>query len=93
MPASVVISYDIKNRKEKIMLPATVHAALFTIILYLLTLGAAALNINLTESTLAELATLILGYILSLGGLALFKRATARPGAVGPFDEYHPPFT
>lgn len=75
------------------MVPAVVHAALVTIILWLLTIGAAAAGIDVTQDTLTELATLIVGYILSLGGLALFRRATTRPGAVSMFDEYRPPFT
>jgi hypothetical protein len=75
------------------MVPAVVHAALVTVILWLLTMLATAVGINVTESTLTEIATLIVSYILSLGGLALFKGATRRDGVIGPFDEYHPPFT
>lgn len=79
------------------MIPATVHAALFTLILALLQSLvqwlAATVGIDLTGNILEQLATLIVGYILSLGGLALFRRANARQGAVNAFDEYHPPFT
>ena len=75
------------------MVDATVHAALVTIIIALLRAGALALGIDVTESLLTEVAILLVGYILSLGGLALFRRASSRPGFTVSDDGYKPPFT
>lgn len=75
------------------MLPATVHAALVIVFSWLVSLAFAAIGINLGNEAADAIAQQIVAYILSLGGLALLTRASRRGHAVGPLDEYHPPFT
>lgn len=76
-----------------IAIPATVHAALVILFSWLVHLAFLAIGIDLGNEAAEAIAQQIVAYILSLGGLALLKAGVRRPGAVGPFDEYHPPFT
>jgi hypothetical protein len=75
------------------MVPASVHAALVVLFVALLRWLADTVGLNIEESTLEQIATFVVAYILSLGGLSLFRRAATRPNAVGVFDDYKPPFT
>lgn len=75
------------------MVDASVHAALVVVFVALLRALAASLGFDVTEDLLNEVATIIVGYILSLGGLALFRRARTRPGITIDDGGYKPPFT
>lgn len=74
------------------MVPAAVHAALVVVAVWLLHLLAAALNININASTLTELAALLVSYILSLFGLAVFNLLRYKRAVVAT-EDYRPPFT
>ena len=71
-----------------------VHGALVTLFTYLINYLFAAIGLDLGGDVATGLATVIVGYILSLFGLNLWIRATAKPRGILPDSpEYHPPFT
>jgi hypothetical protein len=73
------------------MLDPVVHAALVVIFTWLVQLAFAAIGLDLGNEAVEGLATVIVGYILSLFGLELWFRGTTKPGAVGE-RRYKPPF-
>jgi len=71
-----------------------IHAALVTVFTWLINLLFAAIGLDLGGEVATGLATVIVGYILSLFGLNLWVRATAKPRGILPDQpEYKPPFT
>lgn len=73
------------------MLPATVHAALVVLFAWLVHLLFALVGIDLGGDIETQLATVIVAYILSLGGLSLFNKVRNKSFAIVT-EEYHPPF-
>lgn len=74
------------------MLDPAVHAAMITIIAWLLRLGAQALNIELGADIFIGLAGAIVTYILSLFTFGLYAAARSRSRGVV-VQNYRPPFT
>jgi uncharacterized membrane protein YGL010W len=74
------------------MIPGTVHAALVVVFTYLVQLAFAAIGFTLDNETAMGLATIIVGYILSLVGLGLFNRLYKRTALFLHDDGYNPPF-
>ena len=73
------------------MIDPIIHAALVTVFTWLVQLAFAALGFELDNPTAHGLATVIVGYILSLFGLSLWRRGTNNTAFGG--SEYKPPFT
>lgn len=84
----------VRYKKEITMvLDPAVHAALIVIAIWLVNLVLTSLHINLGGDTVTELATLIVGYILSLFGYAAYKALVNKvPGLNNIAYTYHPPF-
>ena len=74
------------------MIDPVVHAALVTVFTWLVQFVFTALGLDLGSETAQGLATVIVGYILSLFGLSLWNRATTKSGAIRD-TSYKPPFT
>lgn len=73
-----------------------VHAALLVVFTWLVNLLFAALGLNLGNDVAQALAQVIVSYILSLFGYALYKAAffnRNRAGVAGTEYVYHPPFS
>mgnify|MGYP001577743948 CR=1 FL=1 len=77
------------------MIDPAVHAALVVVFAWLVKLAFNAIGIDVGEDVYTSLAGVIVAYILSLLGLGLFQRATAKSRGLLPGDEprYRPPFT
>lgn len=77
------------------MIDPIVHAALVTVFAWLVQMAFNALGLDLGSETATGLAQVIVAYILSLFGLSLFRRGTAKSRGIAPDSEYHyiPPFT
>lgn len=73
-------------------LDPAVHAALFVVAAWLIQMLFKALGLDLGNDIATGLAQVIVDYILSLLGYALWTRATARFG-LGKDRFYVPPFT
>lgn len=74
------------------MIDAPIHAALVTVFTWLINLLFAAIGLDLGGEVATGLATVIVGYILSLFSLDLWYRATTKSGAIRE-HRYQPPFT
>lgn len=74
------------------MIDAPVHAALVVVFTWLVNWAFVALGLDLGSEVATGLATVIVGYILSLFGLDLWYRATTKSGAIRE-HRYQPPFT
>jgi len=75
------------------MIDAPVHAALLVLFAWLVRLAANALGFDLTESAYSEIAGIVVAYILSLFGLGIWTRSTAKSqGLRGDGPQYVPPF-
>ena len=73
---------------------AVVHAALVTLFTWLVNQIFVYLGIDLGGEVASNLATVIVGYILSLFGLALWRRSLMSTNIrTTPEDGYRPPFT
>ena len=70
------------------MLEAPLHAALVVVMTFVVNWLFGLIGLDLGGEVATGLATTIVGYILSLFGLSLFRKAR---GIVQ--DTYHPPFT
>ncbi len=76
------------------MLDPLVHAALVTLAAYALKFLFQFLNFPIDEATLNTIAAALVAYILSLFGLAIYRKATQNlQGVLGNHEEYKPPFT
>lgn len=75
------------------MIDPIVHAALVTVFTWLVNLLFVALGLDLGGETATGLATMLVGYILSLFGLSLWNRATTKTGVLRDDNSYKPPFT
>jgi hypothetical protein len=77
------------------MLDPIVHAALVTVFAWLVQMLFNLLGLDLGGETATGLAQVIVAYILSLFGYALYVRATATARGIAPDSGYHyvPPFT
>lgn len=74
------------------MLDPVVHAALVVIAAWLVQLLFKAIGIDLGNDIATGLAEVIVAYILSLFGLGLWLRATAKSFRGGAESTYKPPF-
>ena len=76
------------------MIDPIIHAALVTVFAWLVQLLFTAIGLDLGSETATGLAQVIVAYILSLFGLSLWNRLTAKSRGVVASDEtYVPPFT
>lgn len=76
------------------MIDPIVHAALVTVFAWLVQLAFTALGLDLGSETATGLAQVIVAYILSLFGLSLWNRVSAKSRGITASDErYVPPFT
>ena len=75
------------------MLDPVVHAALVTVFAWLVQIAFTALGLDLGGETATGLAQVIVAYILSLLGLSLWTRATAKFQGLRSGPRYVPPFT
>lgn len=73
------------------MIPAAVHAALVVVATWLVQLVFNLIGFQLDNETAMGLATIIVGYILSLLGLGFVNRLLIKRFTLFN-DEYHPPF-
>lgn len=78
-----------------VVIDPAVHAALVVIFTALVNVLFAAIGIDLGNEIATGLATVIVGYILSLLGFGLWLAATARTRGLkaGGTIQYKPPFT
>lgn len=74
------------------MIDPAVHAALVVVFAYLINLLFKYLNLDLGGEIATQLAQVIVAYILSLFGYALYVRATVNT-ALANTRTYKPPFT
>ena len=74
------------------MIDPVVHAALVTVFTWLINLLFVAIGVDLGGEVATGLATVVVGYILSLFGLELWFKATTKAGAIRE-QRYRPPFT
>lgn len=74
------------------MIDPVIHAALVTVFTWLVNFGFAAVGLDLGGEVVTGLATMLVGYILSLFGLSLWRRATTRNEVIRDVS-YIPPFT
>lgn len=76
------------------MLDPIVHAALVTVFAWLVQLAFTALGLDFGSDIATGLAQVIVAYILSLFGLSLWVRGTAKSRGIAPDSQYHyqPPF-
>lgn len=73
---------------------ATIHAALVAVIAWLLKLAFLAVGIDVGEDVYMSLAGIIVAYILSLLGLGIWTRISAKArGLLYNQPAYKPPFT
>lgn len=77
------------------MLDPVVHAALVTVFAWLIKMAFLAVGVDVGEDVYMSLAGVIVAYILSLLGLGLFRRATAKSRGLTAetWPQYKPPFT
>ena len=75
------------------MIDPVVHAALVTVFTWLVNFIFAAIGLDLGGEVATGLATVIVGYVLSLFGLGLWNRATNKTGVLRDDNSYKPPFT
>ena len=75
------------------MLDPVVHAALVTLALVLVKYLFGLIGVPLGDDISTKLAEIIVAYILSLFGYALWVRATAKAAALSANRWYNPPFT
>jgi len=80
------------RKKENTMIDPVVHAALVTVFAWLVQLVFKALGLDLGNDTATGLAQVIVTYILSLFGYALWVRATVKTSLANT-RTYKPPFT
>lgn len=76
------------------VIPGTVHAALVVLFTYLVQLAFTAIGFDLSNDIAEGLATLLVGYILSLLGLDVFVSLVNKARGLTPTNnQYKPPFT
>jgi peptidoglycan biosynthesis protein MviN/MurJ (putative lipid II flippase) len=77
------------------LLDPVVHAALVTVFVFLVNLVFNAIGIDLGNEVATALATVIVGYILSLFGYATYKAIINKSKGLNASTDnyYHPPFT
>ena len=76
------------------MFDPIVHAALVVVFTFLVNLVFVALGINLGGDIATQLATIIVGYILSLFGYSTYRLIVDRArGVTAEHNKYVPPFT